>query len=176
MEVYEAIHERKSIRKFLNNKIPNEILEDILNNGILAPSSKNKQPWRFYIIKNKTKEIISKIILDYAKDNEKIKGTAIAISTAPVLILIMKNKDDEFLIADSISIGACVENICLRATELHIGSLCICDILDVEDKILEILNEKELEISCGIALGYYDEIPIKKSRKKLKDVVKWIEN
>ena len=176
MDVYKAISKRKSIRNFLNKKISKDILEDILNNGILAPSSKNKQPWRFYIVENKIKEKISQIILDYAKNDAKIRGTAIAIDTAPVLILVMKNKDEEFLIADTVSIGACVENICLRATELHIGSLCICDVLDVKNEILELLSEEELEIICGIALGYYDEIPNNKSRKKLEEVVKWIKD
>ena len=71
--------------------IPKEILEDILSNGILAPSSKNKQPWNFYIIENQTKDKISKVILDYSKNDEKMRGTAIAIDTAPILILIMNN-------------------------------------------------------------------------------------
>lgn len=172
MDVYKAIRERKSIRKYSKKKIPKKILEDILNNGILAPSSKNKQPWRFYIAKNKTKEKIAKIILDYAKDDGRMRETAIAINTAAILILIMKNKDEEFLVADSISIGACVENIFLRATELKIGSLCICDILDVEEKILKLINEDNLEISCCITLGYSDYEPIKTSRKCLKDITK----
>lgn len=174
MNVYKAILERKSIRKFLNIKIPKKTLEDILKNGILAPSSKNKQPWRFYIIENETKEKISKIVLNYKANDPKIRGTATAIDTASVLILIMKPKDPEFLVPDTLSIGACVENICLRATELRIGSLCICDILDVKKEILDLLNETELELSCGIVLGYADYNPDIKPRKSLNEVSKWI--
>ena len=43
METKQVIEERRSIRNFKNENISKEVVEDILNCGILAPSAKNRQ-------------------------------------------------------------------------------------------------------------------------------------
>lgn len=44
-----AIETRRSIRRFLDRPVPREMIEEILLAGTLAPSSKNRQPWRFIV-------------------------------------------------------------------------------------------------------------------------------
>ena len=41
---------RHSTREFKSDSIPIEALKSILKAGILAPSSKNRQPWQIYVI------------------------------------------------------------------------------------------------------------------------------
>ena len=45
MEVMDAIYGRRSIRKFTNEKIPREVLEELLDAASWAPSGQNLQPW-----------------------------------------------------------------------------------------------------------------------------------
>ncbi|MEM2092225.1 MAG: nitroreductase family protein, partial [Candidatus Bathyarchaeia archaeon] len=53
MEVFKVICERRSIRKYRDEPIPEEILERILEAGRLAPSAANRQPWSFIVVKDK---------------------------------------------------------------------------------------------------------------------------
>ena len=45
MEVMEAIYGRRSIRKFTDEKIPRDVLEELLDAASWAPSGQNLQPW-----------------------------------------------------------------------------------------------------------------------------------
>ena len=51
MELNKAIENRISIRKYKIIDVPNEIIEELINYARLAPSAKNRQPWKFMIIK-----------------------------------------------------------------------------------------------------------------------------
>ena len=52
LTVLDAMLQRKSIRKFSNEKVNNEIVKEVINHVRLAPSSYNAQPWRFVLITN----------------------------------------------------------------------------------------------------------------------------
>lgn len=52
----QSIESRRSIRKFREDMIPMELIDQVLAAGIKAPSSKNKQPWRFVVVGGKAKE------------------------------------------------------------------------------------------------------------------------
>ena len=53
MNVYEAIRSKRSIRHFSDRSISDEDLTRILNAGRLAGSSKNSQPWRFIVLRDR---------------------------------------------------------------------------------------------------------------------------
>lgn len=183
METKKAIEERRSIRKYKEESIDKEPIEDILRCGILAPSAKNRQPWYFVVTKGITKNKIADLMIKYIEDNNDLPErfssvipTAEVIKKAPILILIFKVKDDNWVIDDNLSIGACVENMCLRATELDIGSLWIRDIIYIKKEVEKIFNHKDMELNCALSLGKADQSPKPRPRKELKDVVEWYDN
>ena len=51
----DIIYNRRSIRKFLNKSIPKDIIEEIIKAGIVAPSAKNRQPWKYLIYSGENK-------------------------------------------------------------------------------------------------------------------------
>lgn len=183
MELLDVIKKRRSIRKFKNIDIKKEKIEDIIKCGLLAPSAKNRQPWTLAVVKNKNKDNIVKIAMDnfkQAKINRNknlykstIEETIRFINEASVLILIFKKKDEYWTISDTLSIGACLENMCLRATDLGIGSVCIRDLYYVSKLIEKYIGKPNLELSCALALGIPNETPDKIERKKIEDIVKW---
>ena len=59
MEVSQAIHTKRAVRKFKTQKLNKSDIETILNAGRRAQSSKNTQPWRFIAIQDK--EILKKL-------------------------------------------------------------------------------------------------------------------
>ena len=51
-----AIYDRRSVRKFIDKPISEKDMTDIIQSGIKAPSSKNRQPWKFIVIQGNAKE------------------------------------------------------------------------------------------------------------------------
>ncbi|WP_372404325.1 nitroreductase family protein [Acinetobacter piscicola] len=51
-----VLQSRRSVRKFTEKQIPNDILEQCLDLALLAPNSSNLQPWTFYIVQNQAKK------------------------------------------------------------------------------------------------------------------------
>ena len=49
----ETIKKRQSVRNYQDKEIPEEILQQILEAGRLAPSANNGQPWKFIVVKDK---------------------------------------------------------------------------------------------------------------------------
>ena len=68
MDIVEAIQQRKSIRAFRPDPVPKEILKEILDVALRAPSWANTQPWEFAIVTGKQLEEVKQAFVE--------KGTA----------------------------------------------------------------------------------------------------
>ncbi len=187
METKKAIEERRSIRSYIKKDISKETIEDILNCGRLAPSAKNRQPWYFIIVTDEVKNKIADMMIEDTVNKNPIlreklgckrsvNPTANIIKQAPILVLIFREKNDNWIVGDNLSIGACVENMCLRATDLGIGSLWIRDTVYVAEDVAKMLGHQDMELNCALALGYTDQLPKMRPRKKLEEIVEWYEN
>lgn len=151
MELLEGILTRRSIRKYKEREVEEEKIMKIINAGMYAPSSRNKRPWFFIIIKNRK---ILKEIADFHPYGKMLKS-------APLAILICGNKiiqEVEGYIA--LDCAASTENILLAAHSMGIGSCWIGiyprkERMDFIKKLLK-LEEKLIPISL-VALGYPDE-------------------
>lgn len=185
MELKETIEIRRSIRKFKNIDVSKEIIEDLINCARLAPSAKNRQPWKFLIVKGNIKDKIADIMLQKEENsksslerkifhyNSSVKATAKIMKEAPILILVLKEYEKNWIIGDSLSIGGAIEHICLRATDLGLGSLWIRDIVYTQKEIAKLVGYEEMELISAVSIGYSDENPKPKFRKKLNEVLEW---
>ncbi len=70
MELIEAVKGRKSIRAFLSDPVPRDILEDILKKAIWAPSWGNTQPWEIYVAGHASLKKISDELIARASSGE----------------------------------------------------------------------------------------------------------
>ncbi|MHC4787807.1 MAG: nitroreductase family protein, partial [Planctomycetota bacterium] len=52
MEFYEVIESRRSVRAYVSEPVEDEKLDRVLNAARLAPSAANRQPVRFYAIRD----------------------------------------------------------------------------------------------------------------------------
>ena len=185
MELKETIKNRRSIRKYKNTEISKKIIEDLIDCARLAPSAINRQPWKFVIVTNTIKNQIVDIMLEKEnsskvslerqiyKANSSVKATAKIIKEAPVLILVLKEYEDNWIIGDSLSIGGAIEHIYLRATDLGLGSLWIRDIVYTQKEIAKLVGHEDMELISAISIGYPDENPKQRPRKKLNEVLEW---
>jgi nitroreductase len=54
MDTLEAIHTRRSIRRYTNQQIEDGTIKKLLAAAMSAPSAANEQPWEFIVIKDRT--------------------------------------------------------------------------------------------------------------------------
>lgn len=153
-ETIKSIHQRMSCRNYLDTKLPKDILNTILEAGLQAPSSMNRQ------------RVILSAITNESLINELKKAVAIKLEqpesyscfyNANTIVIVSAPKDYSPLYTD----GSCVlQNIFLSATSLGIGSCWINQLCGIEDdpKIRELLKKCNIPDDhhiCGCAsLGY----------------------
>ena len=53
MEFYSVVYGRRSIRKYTNQPVPEESIQNILRAAMAAPSAGNEQPWQFIVIQDR---------------------------------------------------------------------------------------------------------------------------
>lgn len=144
-----VIFRRRSIRKFTEAPVPEEVLIDLLKAGMAGPSAMNAQPWEFVAITDP--EILQKFrsSLMFAKMNYT---AMICVCGSPRL---QKNKaGDRFWVQDC---SAATENILLAATAFGLGSVWIGvhPIALFVRQVRNILNIPEDVTPLGlIGLGY----------------------
>ena len=190
----EEIYTRRSIRKYKKDMPTLEDINKILDAGRVAPSGKNKQPWKYLVYAGeKKKELLNAMEkgLNREKSGESLlinsrHGLSDAVNTlrimreAPVIIMIVnpygKNPFEQITadervteIVDSLSIGASIENMLLKAEEMGIGTLWIANTCFAYPELMEYMKE-EGQLVCAVALGYAAETPPARPRKSLGDI------
>jgi len=70
MEFQDTIKERKSIRGFLDKPVPKAVLNQILEISVRAPSTKNAQPWHFYVVAGEMLEQLKRANVDRLRSSE----------------------------------------------------------------------------------------------------------
>ena len=68
MEIVEAIHYRKSIRAFKPNSVPQEVLKEIMELALRAPSWANTQPWEFAVVSGSKLEEIRQAFVERVEE------------------------------------------------------------------------------------------------------------
>lgn len=155
MELMDVFLNRRSTRKFNGEKITKDELDNILQAGLLAPTSMNRKPCNFMVVENR--EILTK--LSKAKDHgaELIDGADKAIVVlVDTLIADTWCEDSSIaltymhLMATELGVGSCWVQIHLRKKDGVYAEEVVRDILKVDD---------HYRISGILALGHSDDIP-----------------
>ncbi|EKD39721.1 MAG: nitroreductase [uncultured bacterium] len=71
MDVIEAITERKSIRDFKKDLVPQPVIREILEIACRAPSAMNTQPWEFTVVGNDVLDSVRHAIVEKLKAGER---------------------------------------------------------------------------------------------------------
>lgn len=190
----EVIYSRRSIRKYTNKPVPHSIIEKIIDAGRVAPSAKNRQPWKYLVYSGEAKARLLSIMkkgIDMEEINPRLplsvngipdaKNTLQIMETAPVVMIVLNTNgkspfvqldvDERFSeMNDLLSIGASIENILLKAEELNIGTLWIGNTCFAYQELMEYIGSTA-ELVGAVALGYKAEAPAMRPRKKIEDIM-----
>lgn len=178
MEVRECMLTRRSIRKYRSAPIPDDVLTEILESGLAAPSAINLQHWHFVVVRSPEKlreltgvmgSVFGKFrpVLEarFAKNPEAVDDTESFLNSlggAPVCILAYFLKDD-YPDRDGAmqSVSAAIENILLAAWGKGIGScwLSAAQRMGFGPELQEKFAPGKGEFVAAITLGYPDQTP-----------------
>lgn len=199
MNTMDAIMGRRSIRKFQDKDVPREVVDAVLTAGINAPSAKNRQPWRFYVVSGAAKEQMAEAMrtdlqwqedngFDSEDDRALLKGawyTLGIMEKAPVTIFIMNPfgkppteglapyGERFFELANAQSVGAAIQNMCLAACEQGLGSLWICDVFSAFHSLGKWLNT-DAQMVAALSIGYADETPPARPRVPVGEITTYL--
>ncbi len=156
MEFMEVIRERRSIRKYKDDPVPDDALKEILTAGQLAPSGANRQPWHFIVVRDPdTKESMD--IPEWA-------------SRAPVVLAVCGDPEisgNWYVVDPTIAL----EHMILAAANRGLGT-CWVGKLNRDERVKEALGVPDhMHVIAVTPIGYPDESPKPKGRKKLEEIV-----
>ncbi len=171
MDVKEAIRQRRSVRRYEDKALSDDIIRELVDAARLAPSGNNAQPSRFLVVSDeKTKSVLREnkvFVQDFV-----CKAPAIIVCCADPNayrknIRGIDNTDEVRAIRD-LSIASSF--MVLRATDLGLGT-CYVGWVD-EKKIKETLNiPGEYLVPYVISVGYPAEQPRPTSRKGTDEIM-----
>lgn len=146
MDIFELIHTRRSIRKFTDKPVPDDIIDKIIEAGIWAPSGLNNQPWKFAVIKDSELKTGISALTRYSK---------IVLGANVLIAVFLDNSASYDRTKDSQAIGACIQNMLLYIHSSGLGAVWLGEILKNKDKVLKLVEGPEdYELMAVIALGY----------------------
>ncbi len=191
----DAIYKRRSIRRFIQKEIPEDVLHQILEAGTWAPSEKNQQPWKFVVIRGAERRAMVRCLKEGIARTRKGDGifsawpqflpsaiyTARILEQAPAIVFVLNGEGFDPLadmdaahrlkeFSDIESISAAIQNMALAATDLGVGSLWTCNIFFAYHELKEWLGIPG-EPVAALALGYTDREVRPLPRKPLDQVV-----
>lgn len=174
MEFSELVLKRQSDRKYAPKMVDREDIVRCLEAARMAPSACNSQPWKFVVVDDRAK---------LAELSEAAIGLGMNRFTVqvPVLVAVVqepmnmsakagslaKNKDYSMM-----DLGMAVENFCLQAAELGLGT-CIMGWFD-EKRVKKVLGvPRTRRVQLLIAMGHPDAPNRQKVRKPLEEISSW---
>lgn len=177
MNLEKCITERRSIRKFQDDKVPFTCIEKAVAAAVYAPSWKNTQVTRYYAVTSE--EVKQKVVEALPSFNKP------AAKSAPVLMVVTTvnfrsgyNKEGQWETSKGAGwqmydCGASNMLFCLAARSQGLGTV-IMGYFD-EDMIEVAINIPDSEdVTAVIAVGYPDEEPVMPKRKGTDIILKEI--
>lgn len=157
MEIFDAIKNRRSIRRFEDRSVPDELIRKIVEAGQWAPSACNRQDWKF-------------IVVDSEEVREKLlkETTAHFVGKAPLLIFVVySNRTDNLEYKDNLlSAAMAAQNMQLAAHALGLGACCINN-LPIKSRLRKILKiPRSYDPVALLCMGYPKAVPKPLKRKE----------
>jgi nitroreductase len=129
MELQEAIHKRRSIRRFTDDVVTDEELRKIFEAVRWSPSWSNTQAWEFVVVRDR--ELISKVVASYV---EKNPATKCSLAASALIVVCAKTgvsgcyggqESTKHANWHMFDLGIATQTLCLAAHEMGLGTVVV---------------------------------------------------
>ena len=169
MDFEDIIRKRTAVRRFSNRKLEKEKLDKILEAARLAPTAKNNQPIKIYVVNSE-------------EGLEKINKASRCIYGAQTVLVVCGNKEEAYHKDNghnTYEVDSCIiaTHIMLEATNIGVDNIWI-EVFD-ESILREEFNiPNELIPICLLPIGYKEETcpenPNHNIRKEISEIVEYV--
>jgi len=188
-DILKIIYARRSVRDYLPDEVPDDMIQEIIQAGCHAPSAVNKQPWRFVVIKDR--ELMKKLAekaremwmeRDKSASNPEIIKLADMVSrpgfnifyNAPLLIMVFSHPS---AFSPQIDCALAAENMMIAARALGIGS-CWIGLGSPLGQVGSIMKDLDVPEECKLVACLIFGYPVKlleRTPKRVENVIlNWI--
>jgi len=185
MDVFEAIHNRHSIKKVKQDAVPRELIEKILDAAAQAPNHYKVRPWRFVVLTGDARHRLGDVMTASLRDRhpefpqEAFDKAHTTPFRAPVVIAVGVDKPSEAKVSEIENIcaaAAATENLLLAAHALGLGAKWRTGEWARDAKVKEFLGfETEQPIIGFVYVGYPEFVAEYPARPSFEDKVVWME-
>jgi nitroreductase len=188
MNVYDAIHHRRSHRFYTPEMPPRIVLERVIEAALWAPSGMNLQAWEITVMAGQERgnfvELVSRavkfLLPDLEKANVPERGRELVmkffknLGGAPVVIAVTIFKSDNLdaRVANLQSGAALMQNLLLAAEAEGLGTCWMTGAHYLEDEILKFLGKTDRQLLAITPIGYSAKEPPAPPRKERE--VRWL--
>lgn len=177
METIRCLKTRRSIRKYKEEKLPRELLEEIVEIARYAPTWKNSQTPGYIVVESPElrEEIAANCVAGHANNARMIRNAPALVVLTYVSGVAGYNPDGSFTTSrgeawECFDAGIACQTFCLAAWEKGLGT-CIMGIFE-EEKVAKTIGLPEgKRIGALIALGWPDEEPKVRPRKEVGELL-----
>jgi nitroreductase len=168
MSVLDVIRERRSVRVYKSDPIPEESILRVLEAARLAPSGKNLQPWKFVVVQD----------VELKKRLAKASNQQDFIADAPLIIVACGFPDEcyrtmgRYMKSWPVDVTIALEHLILQAQEEGLGTCWIGSFEEEEVKSLLDVPE-HVKVLALTPLGYPGEVPEFRGRKPLEKIISY---
>lgn len=183
MNLFDAIHNRRTIKEFTDQPVPDELLHQALDAGRWAQNHRMTEPWRFLILGPQSHRAIAVIngnaLLEKARADAEMLAKMRADAEAKILskprvvavtCCLCGNKEVEQ--EDYAAVSCAVQNIQLAAWGLGLGMQWSTSGFTTRPETYALLGvDPAAEMIAGLLyFGYPASVPAPKPRKPLAEV------
>lgn len=182
MQINECIKSRRSVRKYAEQEISNEVLSEIVDLARFSPSWKNTQVVRYHVVKNPDikEKIAQNCVLGFEFNAKTIVRCKTLVIVSVVTGISGYEKDGSFSTSqgdrwEMFDAGIANQTFCLAAHSKGVGSV-VLGVFD-ENKIRQYISLPENEkVTNLIALGYpLDAAKSAPPRKEVSELLEIID-
>ncbi len=180
MELKEAIKARRSIRNYTDEKVPEEVVREIVETARFAPSWKNGQIARYYVVEDAAlkQKIADSCVMGFTYNTGTLTRAAAIVVLAYVEKRSGYEKDGSYTTSkenawEMFDAGIAAQTFCLAAADKGVGT-CIMGIFD-DKAVAEAISLPEGQrVGALIAMGYGAEAPQPPMRKDVEELVTFL--
>jgi nitroreductase len=185
MDVFDAIHNRHSIKKVKPDAVPHEAIEKLLDAAVQAPNHYKVRPWRFVVLTGESRHRLGDVMSASLRERhpefpqeafDKAHNTPLQ---APVVIAVGVDKPTEpkvLEIENICAVAAATENLLLAAHALGLGAKWRTGEWARDAKVKEFMGfESDQPIIGFIYVGYPEFVEQLPARPSFEDRVRWLE-
>ena len=177
MEALECIKTRRSVRKFTDQPVTREELEQVVAAAAYAPSWKNTQVARYIVVTDKEKKqrLADDCMMDFAFNQKTASGAPATVVLTMITGRSGYERDGSFSTSQgthwqSFDAGVAAQTFCLAAHALGLGTV-IMGVFD-EDKVKQVVTIPEgQKVVALIEIGHPAEEPMCPKRKDVETLL-----